>query len=648
MPLAVGLVAVAVFLAWAGLEGGYAPTTWYPGAFVFLVLAALVSASRAGGLPRHVVRAVALFGGFTLWSFLSITWADAKGEAWDGANRTLLFFTVYMVFALLPWRPRDAALVLGALATGTAAIGSWVFLAGAEAGLSEGRFTDPSGYANANGALFLAAFWPAAVLASRRWTPWPARGLLLAAAGVLLQLGVLAQSRGSLPAFALALVLYLALVPDRARSLLTLLTIGAVTALSMGRLLEVYRADPGEDLQQALASARTALVLTAVFLAAAGVATGLLERSRGDLLTHVPRFRRLAVGFLLVIGLAAAVMVVSSGPTSRLGDGIASGRYDLWRVAAVEFAHQPIQGVGADNFAVGYARERHRREELLYPHSIEWRLLSQTGLVGTGLFVGFLAFAVAAALRSRRIDPTRAALASAGLVSFSYWLAHGSVDWFWEMPALAAPAFAVLGLAGALSRAGPRPVSVGRAGRPRPAILALAAAGLVVASISYALPWLAARDVEAAVRDSRQDPAAAFDRLERARRLNLLSSEPDVVAGVLARRLGDRERASEAFRRALGRNPTDWYSHLELAVIDLQAGRRTDALGHLEQARRLNPLERSTRSLLAVARRNEPVPASVIERLDRLAIASPLGRRPVDCRPVLGLSADCTERERGS
>jgi len=648
VPLAVGLVTVAVFLAWAGLEGGYAPTTWYPGAFVFLVLVVVVSASRAGGLPRHVVRAVALFGGFTLWSFLSITWADAKGEAWDGANRTLLFFTVYTLFALLPWRPRDAALVLGALATGTAAIGSWVFLAGAQAGLSEGRFTDPSGYANANGALFLAAFWPAAVLASRRWTPWPARGLLLAAAGVLLQLGVLAQSRGSLPAFALALVLYLALVPDRARSLLTLLTIGAVTALSLGRLLEVYRADPGEDLQQALASARIALVLTAVFLAAAGVATGLLERSRGDLRTEVPRFRRLAVGSLLVIGLAVAVTVVSSGPTSRLGDGIASGRYDLWRVAAVEFARQPVHGVGADNFAVGYARERHQREQPLYPHSIEWRLLSQTGLVGTALFVGILAFAVAAALRSRRIDPTRAALAAAGLVSFSYWLAHGSLDWFWEMPALAAPAFAVLGLAGALSRAGTGPVSAGRARRPPPAILALAATGLVVASISYALPWLAARDVEAAVRDWRQDPAAAFDRLDRARRLNVLSPEPDVVAGVLARRLGDRERASEAFRRALGRAPTDWYSHVQLAVIDLEAGRRTDALRHLERARRLNPLEPATRSLLAIAFRDEVVPASVIERLDRRAIASPLGRRPVDCSPVLGLAAGCVERGRES
>jgi tetratricopeptide (TPR) repeat protein len=640
-PLVAGLIAVSVFLVWAHEEGGYAQTAWYPAAFVFLVLAAVVSRSRFGSLPRPLLWAVALFGVFTLWSFLSITWADAKGDAWDGANRTLLFFTVYTLFAFLPWRPRDAALLLGVLATGTAAVGSWVFLAGAESGVSEGRFTDPVGYANANAALFLAAFWPAAVLASRRETPWPVRGLFLAVAGLLLEFGVLAQSRGSLPAFALALVLYIALVPDRARSLVTLFSIGVATALSLVPLLEVFRADPGQ-LPQALAAARTALILTAVFLAAAGAAIGLLERRRGHLRMGA-RTRRVVVGVLLVIGLAAAVTIVSSGPTSRLSGGLASGRYDLWRVAALEFAGRPIQGVGADNFAVGYARERHGREEPLYPHSIELRLLSQTGLVGTGLFVGFLAFAVGAALRSRRIDATRAALASAGLVSFSYWFAHGSIDWFWEIPALGAPAFAVLGLAGGLSPV--EPGRVGRARRPPRAILSLAAAGLAAASVSYALPWLAARDVEAAVAGWRTDPAFALDRLERARRINVLSSEPDVVAGVLARRLGDRERASEAFRRALDRAPSDWYPRVELAVLELEAGRRTAAVLHLEDALRLNPLEPTTRALLALARRNEPVPASLVERLDRRTVPSPFGRRPVDCRPFLGLSAVCAERE---
>ena len=658
-PLVLGLIAVLVFLAWASVEGGYAPTAWYPGAFVLLVLASTVLRMRAGSLPRPLFWAVMLFGAFTIWSFLSISWADARGEAWDGANRTLLFFTVYTLFAVVPWRPRDAAVLLGTLASGTAAVGSWVFLAEPESGLLDGRFTDPAGYANANAALFLATFWPAVVLASRRETPWPARGLFLAVAGLLLELGLLAQSRGSLPAFALALALYVALVPARARSLLMLLPVGAATMLSLGRLLEVYRADPGEDLEHALAAAQTALVLTAVSLAAIGVAIGLLERRRSRVRAGNRQLGRLVAGAVGVGVLAVAVVVArdagggplngrgerASGPTSRLSDGLASGRYDLWRVASIEFVRQPIQGVGVDNFAVDYARERRGREEPLFPHSIELRLLAQTGLVGSGLFVGFLAFAVTAALRSRRLDTTRAALAAAGLASFSYWFIHGSVDWFWEIPALAAPALAVLGLAGGLSP--PGPMRAGRARPLSPPVVAVAAAVLLAASISYALPWLSARDVEAAVRNWSQDPAAARDRLERARRLNVLSGEPDVVAGVLARRLGDREGASEAFLRALGRAPNDWYPHVELAVIDLEAGRRTAALRHLEHARRMNPLEPSIHALRALAARNETVPASLVERLDRLAVASPLGRRPVDCRPVLGLSSGCAGREEG-
>ena len=45
-----------------------------------------------------------------------------------------------------------------------------------------GRYAEPVGYLNANCALFLAAFWPAAFLASRRETPWWLRGLFLASA----------------------------------------------------------------------------------------------------------------------------------------------------------------------------------------------------------------------------------------------------------------------------------------------------------------------------------------------------------------------------------------------------------------------------------------------------------------------------------
>ena len=40
-----GLVTVGLLLWWAAEEGGYAPTTWYPGALLFLALLAVVAVS---------------------------------------------------------------------------------------------------------------------------------------------------------------------------------------------------------------------------------------------------------------------------------------------------------------------------------------------------------------------------------------------------------------------------------------------------------------------------------------------------------------------------------------------------------------------------------------------------------------------------
>ncbi len=43
------------------------------------------------------------------------------------------------------------------------------------------------------------------------------------------------------------------------------------------------------------------------------------------------------------------------------------------------------------------------------------------------------------------------AAASVATVSVLYWLIHGSLDWFWEFPALGGAAFAMLGLAAGLA-----------------------------------------------------------------------------------------------------------------------------------------------------------------------------------------------------
>ena len=626
--LAYAAVVLAVFLWWTLHEGGAAPATWYPGALV--VLAALVVAVwvRGASWPgRPAAWAIAALAAFTLWSFLSLLWAEARGDAWDGANRTLLYLTVFTLFALLPWRPAEAGAFLGALAAATAVVGLG-FVAAAALGAADGAFeygrlAAPVGYENAAAGLFLAAFWPAVMLAALPGLPPLARGALLAASGVLLELVVLCQSRGSLLAAGAALVLALVLVRDRPRLLLALVAVGAAAVPTLPFLLDVFAAG-GSDGQDALGPAVVAMTLSALLLLVAGV---LAPR------VHVTRRPRRGVALVLVAALMLAGLgaAMAGAVGTRFAGGAGSGRYDFWRVAWSQLARDPLLGAGADNFAHDYARERRGHEEPLYPHSVEWRTLGQTGMVGALLLAGFFVAAGASTRRSTA-DPVTVA----ALVSAAAWLAHATIDWLWELPALGAPAMACLGIVAA--RPGRQ-----RAGPPRElrglrvAVTAVAA----VAAASYALPALAAWEIERGAAAWERDPAGARRQLERARELNPLSDRADVIAGTLALGDGDVAGAGRAFRRAAARDAGNWYVQMQLGVVELRRAQRAAAIAALGRARRLNPGEPAIALALDAARAGRPLPPEAEARAARQAVPGPRARHGVDCRPVLGLGTEC-------
>jgi hypothetical protein len=58
----------------------------------------------------------------------------------------------------------------------------------------------------------------------------------------------------------------------------------------------------------------------------------------------------------------------------------------------------------------------------------------------------------------------------------------------------------------------------------------------------------------------------------------------------------------------------------------------------------MNPLEPLIARALTAARQGAPAPPDVQQRLSLLTVQGPLGRRPVRCRPVLGLAAACDWR----
>src|SRR5207237_5529861 len=134
-----------------------------------------------------------------------------------------------------------------------------------------------------------------------------------------------------------------------------------------------------------------------------------------------------------------------------------------------------------------------------------------------------------------------------------------SIDWFWEFPGLTAPALAWLGIAASWRHAAATQAPA--TSRLRLAIPVFGAVAVVALAVSFALPWWSATLQNRAARTWRTSPASAFRDLDRARRSNPLSPDPDLLAGAIASRLDEVGRMRRAFHRALGRDDRLWYAH---------------------------------------------------------------------------------------
>ncbi|HWW90553.1 MAG TPA: O-antigen ligase family protein [Solirubrobacteraceae bacterium] len=655
------LAAMGLFVAWATDQAGYPLTHWGPGAVIVLALLAIafgIVGLSAGEVPTPVRVAIACLAAYTALSYLSILWARVPGDAWEGANRTLLYLVVFALFA--GWRQHgaSAALLLGVWTLAMIGLAVYVelHLNAASAGevqrvLSGGRLVYPSGYANANAAQWLMAFWPAVLLARSERLPFGLRGLLAGGAVLLAEVALLSQSRGSLYATAVMVVLVFALLPRRLRTFAVLVPVALATLAAAPSVLHVGddRRPDGEVISSTLhhaIAASFAAALIAGLLVGAGAA---IESRARPSASSVAKIRRgtaaLAVATLVAIvagGLVAAGNPITriehgwktfkggyganSHTGSRLISGLGSNRYDFYRVALDEFAAHPLVGIGADNFQVQYLAHGRSDETPHYPHSVELRTLTETGVIGALLVLGALGGALLASMRACGLSPGRGAdslacdVAAAALAGFAYWGVHGSLDWFWEFAGLGAPAFAMLGIACSLapSRAGvpagaPAPmrrISVAR----RPILVAAGVLAALAATASLTSPWLSKREVQSAARIWSTAPASAYARLDEAARLNRLSDEAYVVAGSIALRYGDLARARHEFSLALERTPADAYATLELGAIASTSGRRAEALRLLEAAARLNPRDALTRQALLLARQGRRVSVDELNR----------------------------------
>ena len=622
VPFAPALLVGAV-LAWWEHTGAFYAEQWYPGAVFLLLLTGVVCVAQTDllrALGTRVRWAAVALGAYGVWSFASIAWAVDKGDAWDGANRTLLYGAVFLLLSLVPWTGRAALAALTACVAITTLVGVDAVDGAARAAdpldsFVTGRLAAPMGYTNATACLLLSVFWVAVGLAARRRAPFALRAAMLGCAGALLAVALLCQSRGAALTFPVVAAVFFAIARDRLRCLVALLAVVGVVALNSHPLLDVFSGiEAGRDPHILLDRAQHALVLVFVELLAAGALWALVD-ARWRLPARVTAWtgRVVLAGAVLAVVGGAVASVALPAPRHRIdrswrqfthnetsvntkahfAAGLGSNRYDFWRVAANEFRRHPLNGVGVDNFAIDYVRERKSNEEPLYPHSLAIRVVSQTGVVGALLLGAFLVLSTLAGLSARRLGNSDAAAAAPlALMPFFDWILHGSADWFWEFPPLGLLGIGGVALAGAL---GTRHERIARNRHRRVALsrvtVAAAAALFLAVLASFAFPLAAQRFVRAAAHGWRADPGQARRNIDRARRLNPLSEQPDLTAAAIAAHLKAWPWMDAALRSAIERDPKDWYSRFELGLVEDVQGHRNAGLSELHRAHALNPRE---------------------------------------------------------
>ena len=417
--------------------------------------------------------AFGLLAAFVCWNGVTMIWSIAPDLSWAYLNRG----AVYVGFALLGLAVAasvraPARVVAGGLAVLLFGVVGWALLGKVfpslfPDGARVARLRNPIGYWNAL-ALACALALPLGLwIATRR--SW--RRELRAAGAVLLYLAaialVLTVSRAGILVAAVAVLLWLALVPARLESLGALL-VSVVPAAAVAGWAST-RAGLVDD-GQPLAARRSdgAWFGLVVLLVGLGVVAAALWADGLDRRFADPEARRLwarrigiAIGAVAVCGVIA-VSAASGGPnawlrefrgggevsnSSRLGTLSSNNRWEWWQEAWKVFEEKPAGGKGAASFVYARLRVRHGSTVTTEPHNIALQALAETGIVGFLLGLGAVAAALVAIGRAvMRLRGEERAAAAALAIAIPAFLLHALADIDWDFVAVCAPVFLLGGL----------------------------------------------------------------------------------------------------------------------------------------------------------------------------------------------------------
>jgi UDP-GlcNAc:undecaprenyl-phosphate GlcNAc-1-phosphate transferase len=613
----------------------YDASVWVPiglGVTLLCAIALVVHPVRPGA---PAVLALAGLLGLGLWSLTSAAWAESVENAVVTGNRWLAYGALLLLLVVLVSHDRRAAVLMGAVALGIAAVALSVLvrLLGDDptALFLNARLNSPLGYINGEGCLFAMGLWPFMALIETRRALLEGAGVALAT--LLACLALLSQSRGTALAVLGGVIAVLVLAPGRTRRIYAMLVVGGAVAIAAPWVLDVYRDSSGGAVATGTAHAAGVAALLASL--AAGAAWALLSsgaRRIEQLASPSPqrlgRLVRLPLALALVaaIALGAAYAgrierdartqwhafvrltepgegrVPGSNAQTRLLSG-AGNRYDYWRIAWRLWEQKPLLGIGAGNYARPYFERRATTEDVDQPHSLELQALSELGLPGALLIAALIGGVFWGAARMRVASaraPLRRGLLVAGSGVFTAWLVQASVDWMHLLPGLTAMALAGAALLvwprgrapATAPTSAPAPAPVPRAAR-RQAAIALGIAAMVIALIaagaSLSRQGLAEVFLTRAEGELQSHPAAALTDANRALDFDSEATHSYYVKAAALARFDQAAAAEAALGKALAREPRNFVTWALLGDIAVRERAFTRAQRDYGRAHALNP-----------------------------------------------------------
>ena len=575
-----------------------------------------VSRLSAGARP-----ALALFGGFVIWTAIASTWSLSSERSFQSLSQVTVYLGI-LVLGLAVQRDRDRAVhhTINALATAIVIVAALAVASRLWPGLLAGttqtssflpgvekRLAWPLNYWNALAAL-VALGLP--LLLSIATTARTLRVQAAAAAAIpLLALcEYLTFSRGGAVAGAAGLLAFFVLAQERLAKLATLL----LCAVGSGVLIAgaVHRSALELGFANHAARNEGATLFVSLLLVCAGVAVaqvgiGLAARHGSPpalpIVSPARAWRLALAGTIVCVAVALAADAPSrlshawkdfknpdaaalhDSSIERFGTISSNGRYEMWKVAFDATGPHVLGGSGPGTYQLLWLPRAPYYSYVENAHSLYFETLSDVGIVGLALLLGFFAVVLRVAFRlvarSRYEARARLAAVAAAMVAF---LVSAGTDWIWQVPAL--PAAVLLLIAAVLA---PRRDST-FAGTA--AVRVAAASGAVLALIAIAVPLSTANAVQQSqVAASRGDPAAALADARTAARIEPDAASPQIQLALVLELQRDYRAAVVAARRATTDEPDDWSAWLVRSRLEAESGHARAAVSAYVRARSLNP-----------------------------------------------------------